>query len=107
MVEVQNATAANGMARQTAAFLVQKGLKPDAVTTGLQPLISTEETVILSYHGKGYTAGRMAEWLGLPASRVRVVAADQAPAGGADIVVVLGRDARLPALPSLPGAMQR
>lgn len=108
LVEVQNASAGNGMARQTAGFLVQKGLRPDTVSTGLQPIVATEETVIMSYRGKSYTAARVAEWLGVPPSRIRIVAATQAPAAGPDIIVVLGRDVQLPrATPSQTGAMAR
>jgi LCP family protein required for cell wall assembly len=94
-VEVQNATARAGLARATADDLVQRGLPAALVTVSQTAPAGQGETVVLNYGGKDYTAERIAEWLGLPRSRVRALAG-AAPAGGPDIVVVLGPDAPTP-----------
>jgi LCP family protein required for cell wall assembly len=94
-VEVQNATTRAGLATATAGALVDHGLRASAVSVATATAPSQDETVILNYRGKDYTAQQLAAWLGLPASRVRSMR-DPRPAGGADVVVVLGRDARAP-----------
>jgi hypothetical protein len=52
-------------------------------------------TEIVNFTGKDYSAGRIADWLGVPASAVRAAAPgdDALRTTGADIVVVLGADA--------------
>jgi polyisoprenyl-teichoic acid--peptidoglycan teichoic acid transferase len=99
VIEVQNATTRAGLATATAGYLIQRGLRPTAVTVTTATTGPQDETVILSYGGKDYSAQRLAEWLGLPASRIRVVR-EPRPAGGPDLLVILGRDAKMPSAPT-------
>ena len=100
-VEIQNGTARTGLARAAANSFIERGLLPSLVTTA-NSLTTQDETVVLNLGGKDYTAQRIADWLGLPRSRIR---AAQAPpsASSADIVVILGRDARVPSTASAAG----
>ena len=104
VIEVQNAAGRNGLATATATYLSQKGLAAAdiSVTTATQGM--AEETVVYNLHGKDFTTRQIADWLGLPSSRVRFLN-DPAVAPltrHADVLVVLGRDARAPQLPSIP-----
>jgi polyisoprenyl-teichoic acid--peptidoglycan teichoic acid transferase len=94
-VEVQNATAKNGLAKSTAGYLVQRGVGPTAINVSLATPPAQEETTILNLHGKDYTAERLAQWLGVPASRIKTVR-DGRTTEGPDIVIMLGRDAKVP-----------
>jgi LCP family protein required for cell wall assembly len=94
-IEIRNATARAGLGTAAAGYFVQHGLVAEALTVAAAPATVQDETVILNYRGKDYTAERLAEWLGVPAARVRR-APDARSAAGPDIVVVLGRDARVP-----------
>lgn len=100
IVEVQNATTRAGLATATADYLIQRGLRPTAVTVTTATTAAQDETVILSYGSKEYTAQRLAEWLGIPASRIRVVREPRPAAGGPDLLVILGRDAKAPSAPA-------
>lgn len=109
-VEVQNSTTRAGLARATAGYLTQRGLQPTAVTVSAASPAPLAETIILNPRGKAYTAERLAEWLGIPASRIRTTTADARPAvdtATADITVILGRDAKLPDTPAPAGAARR
>lgn len=103
-VEVQNGTTRGGLAKATARVLVQHGLPPEAVTVATATLPPQEETVILTYRPRPYTAQRIAEWLGLPTTRIR--SATRTAPDGPDIVILLGRDARPPQVVA-PGAALR
>jgi LCP family protein required for cell wall assembly len=115
-VEIQNATAKTGLAASAAGLLVQHGLVPEAISVSAVTPTPRDETTILNLRGKDYTAERLAQWLGVPAARVKTVRdggggiagmPGSGPAGpgastaatgvGPDIVVILGRDAKVPA----------
>jgi LCP family protein required for cell wall assembly len=93
-IEVQNATTRNGLARSAAGYLVQRGLGPEAISVSPLTPAAQEETTILNLHGKDYTAERLAQWFGVPTSRVKTVR--ESAATGPDIIVILGRDAKVP-----------
>ncbi len=59
-------------------------------------------TEIINFTGKDYSAGRIADWLGVPASAVRAALPGDSAlrTTGADIVVVLGTDADVTGLSS-------
>lgn len=104
-VEVQNATTRTGLARSTAAYLVQRGMRSAAVSVSTAAPAAQDETVILSYRGKEYSAERLADWLGVPRSRIRKPG-PLATLDGPDIVVILGRDAKVPP-PAAAGSAAR
>jgi polyisoprenyl-teichoic acid--peptidoglycan teichoic acid transferase len=58
------------------------------------------ETEIIDYSGKSVSTGRIAEWLGVPVTAVRAATPADAAlrSGKADIVVVLGSDAKVTGL---------
>ena len=60
------------------------------------------ETEIIDFTGKTYSAGKIAEWLGVPPIAVRAATPADADlrTTGADIVVVLGDDADVTGLSS-------
>jgi LCP family protein required for cell wall assembly len=99
-VEVQNGTGAPGLAASIVDYLASRGLpETDATVSDASDGLYHEETLIYDLAGKKYTAEKMAEWLGLPDSRIREVGADEstpAPTSSADIVIVLGADAQIP-----------
>ncbi|GBD14801.1 Putative transcriptional regulator YvhJ [bacterium HR25] len=95
-IEVQNGAGIPGLATQVSGLLMGKGLPEDRVSTALSPNSGVARTVIYNLGGKQYTARKLAEWLGLSGDRV-VSDPAQAPApvnGPADIIVLLGTDAR-------------
>ncbi|HEY8490980.1 MAG TPA: LCP family protein [Dehalococcoidia bacterium] len=91
-VEVRNGTGDPFLADRAAAYLVAQGLPQEAVNAG-GVVGQAGETIIYVYNGKEQTGRAIAEWLGVPASRV-VKGGGQVPA--ADVVVVLGPDATIP-----------
>jgi len=99
-VEVQNGTGAPGLATSVVNYLASRGLpQTDVTTTDASDGLYHQETLIYDLAGKKYTASKLAEWLGLPNSRVREVGTDEstpAPTSSADIIVVLGADAQVP-----------
>lgn len=90
-VEVQNATTRTGLARATADYVVKRGLSPSLVTVSSVSPVEQAQSVILSTRGKDYTAQQLAGWLGIPRSRIRGAPATP---NGADIVIILGPDAK-------------
>ncbi len=100
-VEVQNGTGAPGLADSVAKYFSEQGIPgTDVAVTDATDGVYHEETLIFDLAGKRDTARMLAEWLGLPESRVREVDGDQestpVSTSTADIVVVLGADARVP-----------
>ena len=99
-VEVQNGTGAPGLATSVVNYLAGRGLpQTDIAISDANDGLYHEETLIYDLAGKGYTAKKLAEWLGLPNSRIQEVGADEFtpdPTSSADIVVVLGADAQVP-----------
>ncbi len=99
-VEVQNGTGAPGLATSVVNYLAGRGLpQTDIAISDANDGLYHEETLIYDLAGKGYTAKKLAEWLGLPNSRIQEVGADEFtpdPTSSADIVIVLGADAQVP-----------
>jgi LCP family protein required for cell wall assembly len=97
-VKVINATATRGQAARTAAYLTRFGLSPTDVTasdlTGAPE--RRPDTAVIDYTGKEYTAGRIAEWLGLPRSAVQNQPAATRNPGDPDVVVVAGQNLKIP-----------
>jgi len=107
---VQDGTSSQqDVAAQAVTLLTNLGFPQGSVIESkAAPSGTVANTEIIDYTGKTYSAARIAEWLGVPATAVR----DSTPldAGlrttNADIVVVLGDDANLGALSSTSAANQ-
>jgi len=101
-VEVQNGTQTSGLATDITDYLTKQGFpEADLFVANASDGLDHPETLIYDLAGKTYTAKRLATWLGLPSSRVREVRAEDmisaaVPESAADIVVVLGADAKIP-----------
>jgi LCP family protein required for cell wall assembly len=96
-VKILNGTPTRGQATRAAAVLTRNGLAPaDVQAADTEPAERRQETVVIDYSGKDYTARRIQEWLNLPRAAVqRVTAAARGP-NDPDIVVILGQDLKLP-----------
>ena len=100
-VEVQNGTQTPGLADSVMGYLTKQGFPETDLTIGnATDGFDHRQTLIYDLAGKPYTAKKLATWLGLPTSRVQEVRADTPSVpvseNAADIVVVLGTDARVP-----------
>jgi hypothetical protein len=100
VIEVQNGTTRAGLASNTVTYLTGLGLPPNGVyTSNSRPSISSpDETVILDFSGKPYTAQKLAEWLGIPGDRVRMATAEDENIRSredVDIVLIVGTDAKV------------
>ena len=100
-VEVQNGTQTPGLATSVMDYLTKQGFpETDLTIANTTDGVDHQQTLIYDLAGKPYTAKKLATWLGLPTSRVQEVRADTVsvpvPESAADIVVVLGNDARVP-----------
>jgi LCP family protein required for cell wall assembly len=101
-VEVQNGTQTPGLATSVMDYLTKQGFPEADVTIGnATDGLDHQQTLIYDLAGKPYTAKKLATWLGLPTSRVREVRAEDVAStppteSAADILVVLGTDARIP-----------
>jgi LCP family protein required for cell wall assembly len=95
-IEVQNATGTDDQAQKAVDYFTSLGVS-NAQLTAVEDLPPVAQTEIIVFTGKDYTAKRLASWLELPSARVRPsTPADAAlNPNGADIVVVLGADAKL------------
>jgi LCP family protein required for cell wall assembly len=95
-IEVQNGSDVPGLATQVKDFLSGQGIPESRLSVANAPGPRTTETTICDLGGKGYTAKKLAEWLGLPEGRVvNGGCAGVVPLNGpADIIVLVGRDAR-------------
>jgi hypothetical protein len=81
---------------RAAEYLSYLGLpKNPSVASG--PIAALGPTQIIDFSNKSYTAGRIAASLGIPTSRIRMAIDADAPLRqtNADIVVVVGADARI------------
>ena len=97
IIEVQNGSGFTGAEQQAVDLFTSFGVAPELILP-LQAPLPINETQIVDFTGKAYTAQRIAGWLDLPAGRIRAATPediglrDQA---GSDIVVMLGADANL------------
>ena len=108
VVEVQNGTGEVGMADSTVKLLANLGFPQQSLIAAAAPNSEVfPKTSIVDFSGqkKGYTLQRLAEWLKVPAERVRqATAADEGlRTSGADILVLLGSDTDITSLSSSAG----
>lgn len=99
-VEIQNGTSAPGLATSVVDYLAERGLpQTDVTISDASDGLYHQETLIYDLAGKEYTAKKLAEWLGLPSSRIQEVETDESTpvsTSSADILVVLGADTQVP-----------
>jgi LCP family protein required for cell wall assembly len=95
VVQVQNATADQNQGPKAVDFLSSLGVQSANIHTINQPDPTQTQTVVIDYTGKTYTADRIASWLGLTKDRVKNASITEPRPGNADIVVILGSDAKL------------
>ena len=108
VVEVQNCTGETGMADSTVKLLANLGFPQGSLIAAATPngdVFPTTSIVDFSGQKKGYTLQRLAEWLKVPAERIRqATAADEGlRTSGADILVLLGSDTDITSLSSSAG----
>ena len=108
VVEVQNGTGEVGMADSTVKLLANLGFPQQSLIAAAAPNGDVfPKTSIVDFSGqkKGYTLQRLAEWLKVPAERIRqATAADEGlRTSGADILVLLGSDTDITSLSSSAG----
>lgn len=97
VIEVRNATVRPDMAANVVRYLTDLGLPQSGLYITSARSAGQEQSLILDFSGKYYTAQKLAEWLGLPDDRVRLATAEDTflrSRNDADIVVILGPDAR-------------
>jgi LCP family protein required for cell wall assembly len=99
-VEVRDGTGED-LTDATVKLLINLGFPEASVIASSAPdegLVT--ETEIVDYSGKSISSGKIAEWLGVPATAVRPATPADADlrTTGADIVVVLGSDAKVTGL---------
>jgi len=106
-VEIQNGTDKQGFAQRAATFLNTNLRIPEESLMASNAAASNHtKTEIVDFTGKRYTAERIAGVLGVPKDRVRSpTAADSAlrTDASADIVVILGSDAKVDTSSALAG----
>jgi len=90
-IEVQNGTARDKLATTAGATLQDSGFTVAKVSQA--PRNDYKETIILDHRKKSVTAGKLAEFLGVPAKAVR---SGPASSDDVDITVILGADAQVP-----------
>jgi len=88
-VEVLNGTGRSSLAANTADFLKKNGFSQVSYGNATDGLTG-EQTTIVDFRGKGYSASRIADLLKLPSSRV---SSQPDPASLVDVRVILGSDA--------------
>lgn len=96
-VELQNGTNQAGQATKAADYLTNLGI-PHASLIALNAVETNHsKTEIIDYSGKSYTAERLAGWLGVSKDRVRRGTEADLPLRNseADILIILGADAKL------------
>ncbi len=108
VVEVQNCTGETGMADSTVKLLTNLGFPQQSLIAAATPngdVFPTTSIVDFSGQKKGYTLQRLAEWLKVPAERIRqATAADEGlRTSEADILVLLGSDTDITSLSSSAG----
>ena len=99
-IEVRDGTGED-VTQEAVTLLINLGFPEASVIASDPPeggLVA--ETEIIDYSGKSVSTGKIAEWLGVPATAVRAATPADAPLrnGKADIVVVLGSDAMVTGL---------
>jgi LCP family protein required for cell wall assembly len=108
VVEVQNGTGEVGMADSTVKLLTNLGFPQQSLiaAAALNGDVFPKTSIVdFSGQKKGYTLQRLAEWLKVPAERIRqATAADEGlRTSGADILVLLGSDTDITSLTSSAG----
>ena len=108
VVEVQNGTGEVGMADSTVKLLTNLGFPQQSLIAAAAPNGDVfPKTSIVDFSGqkKGYTLQKLADWLRVPAERIRqATAADEGlRTSGADILVLLGSDTDITSLSSSAG----
>ena len=95
-VEVQNGTGVEGRASKAIEYFASLGI-PNSSLLAFNAATAQAQTTIIDYTGKQYTADLIATWLSLPRGRVhKATDTDLALRNSqADIVVILGADAKL------------
>ncbi len=98
-VEVQNATGVDGAATQAIDYFTSLGIPQSSLIAVNNAATTSATTQIIDFTGKTYTAQRLAGWLSVPSSSIRKATAADASlrTSNADIVVILGSDARVDA----------
>jgi len=106
-VEIQNGTDRQGLAQRAASFLnTNLRIPAESLLASNAATSNHTKTEIVDFTGKRYTAERIAGVLGVPKDRVRSpTAADSAlrTDASADIVVILGSDAKVDTSSALAG----
>lgn len=99
VVEVQNGTGVPDQAKQAVQYLTGLGIAADHLSATNPPVPPLDsKTQIIDFTGKAYTSQRVADWLSLGKDRIRTATpADAAlrTVPTADIVVILGTDAKI------------
>jgi LCP family protein required for cell wall assembly len=97
VIEVQNGSDDDEQATKAVDLFLDFGIAKNNLITS-PATGTTNETQIIDFTGKAYTAQRIAGWLGLPNTRIRVSTPEDVALrtnAAADIVVILGSDADL------------
>ena len=104
VVEVQNRTGQSGQAEQAVEYFISLGIPQNSLITVPTPQENQAETEIIDFSGKSYTAQLLASWLGVSQDQIRASTdEDQAIRNSsADIVVILGADAKIAAAIAVP-----
>jgi polyisoprenyl-teichoic acid--peptidoglycan teichoic acid transferase len=102
-VEVQNGSGQDGQAALAIDYFTSLGIPRELMSPGNAATLHPQ-TEIIVYSGKRYTAERLASWLEVPRDRVRsATQADMAlRTYTADILVILGSDAKIDSVASVP-----
>jgi hypothetical protein len=97
VVEVQNGTGVQGQASKAVEYFVGLGLPSTQLVAVNSSDTNHSKTEIIEFTGKRYTAERLASWMGIPRDRVRTGSVEDLSLrrSEADIVVILGADAKL------------
>ncbi len=109
-VKILNGTETPDLAAEFASFLRTQGITSDRLRTDELldgPLYDT--TIIVDLDGKTDTVDRLAEWLSLPAARIKTASDPEAADfvnSATDIIVVLGSDVELPGTQSANSSIE-
>jgi hypothetical protein len=97
VVEVQNGTGEQGQASKAVDYFISLGIPTTSLVAVNATTANHTKTEIIEFTGKRYTAELLARWMGLPRDRVRQATDDDIALRNseADIVVILGADAKL------------
>jgi hypothetical protein len=80
---------------RTVEFLSSLGIPQTSLSSSGCLDLPVSQTQVIDFTGKNYTAERIAGWLSVPKERVRKPSPTDRRPGNADIVVLLGPDAKL------------